>query len=218
MLPSKQYGPLSVLLQPSRAAARRGFRHPTVLPAPPFTSLQPPSMRSPAFWVSGHAGQGRAQPGSSQTCQQDTWGKLGVAILSVSGSLQSQKNQTKDHQKAVSPGLFPSGPPGKNSKGSRRRQWAYAQPRLLRPDADHQRWEKSTNTKAHMVRCLLQMPHSLSMDKYSNQLLSQSYQVCPGNAFSSSREHQGRVDPSQAVLDTEVPLGAAYAISLPMRT
>lgn len=65
-----------------------------------------------------------------------------------------------------------------------------------------------------MVRRLLQIPHSLSMDKYSNQLLSQSYQVCPGSAFSSSEEHQSRVDPSKAVLDIVAPLRAYQMQSL----
>lgn len=175
-----------------------GVRHPTVLPAPPFSSLQPPSMTSPAFWLSGHAGQGRAQPGSSQTCQQATWRKLGIATPSVSGSLQSQKNQTRTIKQLFPHACSLQTSPGKNSKGSRRRQWAYAQPRLTRPDADHQRWEKCTGAKAQTVRCQLQMPHSLSTDRTSNHSLSQSHQVCPGCAFSSEE----RADPSQAVLDS----------------
>lgn len=91
-----------------------------------------------------------------------------IATPSVDGSPQSQKNQTRTITQ-----LFPLAcslwtSPGKKSKESRKRQWAYAQPRLVRPDADHQRWEKSTGTKAHTVRCQLQMTHGLSMDKYTH--------------------------------------------------
>lgn len=166
-------------------------------------------MGSPAFWLSGHAGQGRAQPGSSQTCQQDTWRSWELPFQVPVAPCNHQKTR-QETSTGCCPWAVPIlTSPGKISKGSRRRQWACAQPRLVRPDADHQRWKKSTGAKAHMVRRQLQMPHSLSVTKYSSQLLSQSHQVCPGCAFSSSgEEHQGRADPSQAVLDIVAPPGA----------
>lgn len=92
--------------------------------------------------------QGRAH---HAPCQQDTRGKArrpGVAILSIFSSVRASKNQTKTSKWLFTSRPFP--PPafsGKSLKAKGGGSEPVPGPRLVRDDAEHQRWEKTHQCK-----------------------------------------------------------------------